>query len=228
LIKPSITSILIPLSNILNIQGIRILTGVILGPGPVVILTSIRTFCRIIIQPSTILSRIIEPEVTIAYGSNKLETMSKIFTNSTRIIFWIGMLSLLFLIIFGDYIFNMWSHNKIILEQPLFLILLIAAFFNILTANMLTLPSSINKHKLIAFQYLTLSGIAPLIVSILVIKFFGINGVAFSLLFFEFITLIILLKVILKVIDQKLSYWLPRAITPPFFIAQYLIQGFKK
>ena len=69
LATPALSSLAFPLGNALNVQGMRLVVGMVLGPSAVALFVPLRTLSRVVMQPANIISRLIEPELALAYGS---------------------------------------------------------------------------------------------------------------------------------------------------------------
>ena len=63
LATPSLASLAFPLGNAFNIQGMRLAVGLAMGPTAVVVFSSIRTLSRLATQATTMISRLVEPEI---------------------------------------------------------------------------------------------------------------------------------------------------------------------
>jgi O-antigen/teichoic acid export membrane protein len=59
LVAPAFASLAFPLGNALNIQGMRLVVGLVLGPSVVALFVPMRTLSRLVIQPSTIINRLV-------------------------------------------------------------------------------------------------------------------------------------------------------------------------
>lgn len=218
LLKPSLTSMFFPLGNALNIQGMRIVVGMILGPAAVAIFTAIRTLSRAVIQPVTILTRLIEPELAIAFGAGQHEQLRKIFVKSSQIVLWSGLSVCVVLWFAGGKVLTVWTDGKVLLQEPLFSLLLLASLANILWGNALMVPYSTNRHNRIAVFYLLVNGAAAVILAAILVPVYGLGGAAAALLAVEMVMAVIAIMIALQLSNETLVGWIKAIVQPPWFI----------
>lgn len=224
LFKPSLTSMFFPLGNSLNIQGIRILIGIAIGPAAVAIFSSIRTLCRTAVQPATMMTRLLEPEVAIAHGSGEFANIGKMYIRTTQLVLWSGVLIFVFLEIYGALVMRIWTGNKILLTEPLFSILLFTSLLNVLTGNSLVISYSINKHNKIAMLHLLFYGVLPLILTYCFIQKFNLLGTAFALLICEIVMNYFAIKNALILSDISMPSFLSGVLRPPLHIYKIILK----
>lgn len=98
LTAPALASLAFPLGNALNIQGIRIAVGLVLGPSAVALFTPLRTLSRLVMQPANIINQLIQPELAIAYGAGNSFIFQRLFVKSCQLTLW-GCLSACLLVL---------------------------------------------------------------------------------------------------------------------------------
>ena len=94
---PAFASLAFPLGNALNIQGMRLVVGITLGPSAVALFAPLRTLSRLVMQPAVIINRLIGPELALAYGAGDSSLFRQIFTRSCQLALW-GCLGACFLV----------------------------------------------------------------------------------------------------------------------------------
>jgi O-antigen/teichoic acid export membrane protein len=71
-----------PLGNALNIQGIRLVVGLALGPAAVAVFAPLRTLSNLALQPRAVINRLMEPEMALAFGAGDPSLFRRLFTQS--------------------------------------------------------------------------------------------------------------------------------------------------
>ncbi len=223
LLKPSLTSMFFPLGNALNIQGMRIIVGMFLGPAAVVIFTTIRTLCRIVIQPVTIMTRLIEPELAMAFGAGHHEQLRRIFVKSSQVVLWLGLIVCVALWVAGGTVLAVWTGGKIPLQEPLFSLLLLASLANILWGNALMVPYATNRHDRIAVLYLLVNGVAAVILAGILIPVAGLQGAAVALLAVEIVMAMYAIRIALQLSNESLGGLMKAIVQPPWFMLDWIV-----
>jgi len=226
LTAPAFASLAFPLGNALNIQTIRIVIGLALGPTAVAIFTPLRTLSNFAAQPRVIINSIIEPEIAMAYGMNDISLFKKIFYKSTQFALWSCLIVIFLIGLFAKYFFPIWTNHKINLEWPVLIIMLISVLINSIWYTTLMIPYGINKHINIAPFYILIYGIGAALFSYLGALKFNLIGVSITLLIIEIIMSIIVIPVALTLTQIKLSNWLNTIILPPTTSLRTIINYF--
>lgn len=89
LLSPSLASMAFPLGEALNLQGMLLVVGLLLGPVAVTVFSAIRTLCRSAMKPITIVVNLVEPEMALAYGAGNHDLVRRLFNRSSQITLWI-------------------------------------------------------------------------------------------------------------------------------------------
>ena len=76
---PAFASLSFPLGHALNIHGIRLVVGIVLSPSAVAVFVPLRTLSRLVMQPTNMINRILEPELALAYGSGDMSRFQHLF-----------------------------------------------------------------------------------------------------------------------------------------------------
>ena len=215
LVIPSLSSLVFPLSSVLNIQGTRLAVGFTLGPSSVALFVPLRTLSRLVMQPATIINRLIEPEMAITYGDGNKILFQRIFTKSCQIAFWGCLGAIIFVSPAAHWIFPAWTGGKFTMHWLVFLLLIGGALINSIWSTALMVPYATNLHGKISLSYLFIYGVAGLGLSFFGAFQFGLPGVAFFLLAIESVMGLIILNNALKMTDIRLTSWIGIIISPP-------------
>jgi O-antigen/teichoic acid export membrane protein len=207
LLSPAYSFIVFLLANVLNIQGIILLIGLILGPTSVTFYSILRTVSRFIIQINGLISNSFWPELSSAFARKNFHDVKNIYRLSSKLIFWLSFVMLIVLYFYGYQIINVWTKGKVQLNFTIFLMLIFTAIFHTFWYANYTLFASINKHRFFSFLYLGLS-VLGFVLSGLLMHPFGIVGGAFGQFFSELIMLFYALPKGLNLVNEKFSKYI--------------------
>lgn len=167
LFRPALANVAIPLAQGLNIQGMVLAVGAILGPIAVVTFSTLRTLTRLVLQLVFSISHAAEPELAAAYGIGDKSLSRFLFVQSLRAGLWLGLVSAAGLALFGDSILAIWTHGKVTMNSLLFSWLLASAVASILWYAGLIVLKAANRHFRAASLYVVSSGVAVALGAIL-------------------------------------------------------------
>lgn len=223
--SPAFASLAFPLGNALNIQGVRLIIGVTLGPAAVAVFAPLRTLSNFVIQPRTIVNRLIQPELGLAFGANNQGLFDRLFLQGCQVTLWIGVGVLFVLLLAAPWIWPIWTQGQAALPWPLFLFLLAAALVNSLWHTALMVPYATNRHGRIAVIYIGLYGSGALAVSYFGAQVAGLAGAGAGLLLAEIAMFAYVLPIVLSMAQQSWGIWLSSILQPPTFIFSHVISA---
>jgi len=213
---PALASLAFPLGNALNIQGTRLVVGLVLGPSALSLFVPLRTLSRLVMQPAAIINRLIEPELALSYGAENKALFKRLFASSCQLTLW-GCLGACFL--FGPaahWIFPIWTGSVVSMDWPTYLSLLCGVILNSIWYTALMVPYAINRHGGIAPSYLIFYGAVAVGLSYMGASSLDLFGVAFALLLTEATMAIIILNASLRMTGVRLAQWAVIVLHPPF------------
>lgn len=215
---PAFSSLAFPLGNALNIQGMRLVVGLAIGPSAVAVFVPLRTLSRIVMQPGAIINRLIEPELALAYGSDDNSRFRSIFTRSCQLSLW-GSLGVCFLVGPGAYwIFPIWTNGMVSLHWPTYLILLAVVLTNSIWYTAMIVPYAINCHGRIAIFYALVYGFTAFFIGFILSERLGIEGAALAILLTEVAMTVVVVRISVRIACTDISKWIKTVIHPPFDI----------
>ena len=91
LFRPALANMAIPLAQALNIQGMVLVVGAVLGPLAVVVFSTLRTLTRLALQLVVAVSHAAEPELATAYGAGDRALMQFLFVHALRAGLWLAL-----------------------------------------------------------------------------------------------------------------------------------------
>jgi len=180
IINPSLASIGFSSGNMLINQGVLLMIGSFLGPASVAMFSVYRTLSRMTLKAVAIFINIFLPEMTAAYASNKKTILRVLNRKLLGISFQLSILSLSFLILFGENIINYWTLNEIKYNNTLFLFILIETLTYLLWYAGSVPIVAINKHAKIVVLYL-ISSVISLIIMWFALPDMGVIAAPISL-----------------------------------------------
>ncbi len=215
---PAFASLAFPLGNALNIQGMRLIVGLVLGPPAVVVFSTLRTLTRLATQPSSIINRLMEPEMASAYGGNRHDVFRRLFNHSCQVALWVSAASCIALVAAGESLLGIWTHGKVSMDWPLYTLLLLGAAVNAVWYTALMAAYATNRHVRVAFVYSIVYGGGAFGLAYILAEFSGLAGVGSALLLSEIaIAPYVLLKAF-HLTGESWGTWLRQVVSPPWFL----------
>jgi len=135
-----------PLGNALNIQGMRLVVGIALGPVAVSVFATLRTLSRVGFQLVQSVSSMIEPELGLAFGKGDKSLFRQIIRRSCQIALWSTLAACLILLLAGEktsWCLDSWPNLDGL--APLCMAVL-ATVINALWSTMLMAAYATNRH----------------------------------------------------------------------------------
>jgi O-antigen/teichoic acid export membrane protein len=218
IVGPAFTSLAFPLGSALNIQGMRLVVGVVLGPPAVVVFSTLRTLTRVAMKPSSIINRLIEPEMALAYGGNRQDVFRRLFNHSSQVALWVSAASCLVMGITGEKLLGIWTHGKVAMDWPLYTLLLLSAAANAVWYTALMAAYATNRHVRVALVYSFVYGIAAFGLAYILAEYSGLAGVGLALLLSEIAMAPYVLLKTFQLTEESGGSWLRHVASPPWFL----------
>ena len=228
LTAPAFASLAFPLGNALNIQGLRLVVGMVLGPSAVAVFVPLRTLSRLIMQPANIINRLIEPELALAFGAGDNSLFQRIFARACQLALW-GCLGACILVGPGaHWIFPTWTGGKVAMNWPTYVVLLACALINGIWYTALMVPYATNRHGRVALFYTLVYGATAFGLGYILATGLGLGGAALALLLAEAIMAAIVLHDSLQITRVSMAQWAETILHPPFHLIGWAGGGFWK
>lgn len=160
LFRPALANMAIPLAQALNIQGMVVAVGAVLGPVAVVVFSTLRTLTRLAAQMVMIVANAMEPELATAHGAGNRELLRHLFVHALRAGLWLALLAAAALALFGGRVLELWTHGRVPMDGALFGWLLASAVASVLWLGGLTVLKAANRHLRAAAVYVFASAAA--------------------------------------------------------------------
>jgi O-antigen/teichoic acid export membrane protein len=226
---PAFASLAFPLGNALNIQGMRLVVGLALGPAAVAVFAPLRTLSRLVMQPRAVINHLIQPEMALAFGADDTSLFQRLFTKSCQLAFWGGLLAALMVGAGAHWVFPAWTSGKVVMQWPAFILLLAGALVNSLWYTALMVPYATNRHVHIAVFYSLIYGAGAFVMGYVGAKGLGLSGAVLALMIVEIVMAAIVIRAALKMTKIKTTFWLKSTLQPPLkIVGQSLVGLFKR
>jgi O-antigen/teichoic acid export membrane protein len=215
---PAFASLAFPLGNALNIQGMRLVVGLVLGPPMVAVFSTLRTLTRLAMQPSSVINRLMEPEMASAYGGNRYDVLRRLFTRSCQAALWMSAASCILLGMAGEWVLGIWTHGKVAMDWYLYSLLLLGAAVNAVWYTAMMAAYATNRHVRVALVYSAVYGGAAIGLAFVFTKISGLAGVGLALLLTEIAMAPYVLLKTLQLTGESWASWLGQVARPPWFL----------
>ena len=218
---PAFASLAFPLGNALNIQGMRLVVGLALGPVAVAVFAPLRTLSNLAMQPRAVINRLIEPEMALTYGAEDSSLFGRLFLKSCQLSFWGCLLAVLMVGAGAYWVFPAWTSGKVVMQWPTFILLLAGVLVNSFWYTALMVPYATNRHGRIAVFYTLLYGAVAFVLAYLGAESIGLIGAALALLLAELAMAAIVIHTALNMTHVTINQWAGSVLKPPLaFITQ--------
>jgi O-antigen/teichoic acid export membrane protein len=214
LFKPALANVSMPVAQALNIQGMVLVVGIVLGPLAVVTFSTLRTLTRLALQIVLAVSHAAEPELAAAYGAGNQALMQSIFLHALRAGLWLAFVAAAGLALFGSFILQVWTHNKVLMDERLFYWLLASAVATTLWYSGFIILKAANRHLRAAFLYSLSAAAAVVVAAALLALTNHLADAGFSLLMMDGMMSIYILSAASRIVGMSPGVCLARAINP--------------
>lgn len=203
LAAPSISFMAFPLGNALNLQGMLLVVGHIMGPAAVVVFSTARTVSRVAVQFMQMISNTLWPEMSLAVGADDFALARSLHRRGCQISLWcsagiVGTLALL-----GPVAWKHWTVNQFATDNVLLDIMLLQVLFSSLWVTSQVALSATNRHQKLAVVYLTATAIS-LVLAWFATRLFGLRGAAVATIAGEIYMAVHVVRASLKFLGDNL------------------------
>src|SRR2546426_666696 len=185
LLRPAVANTSLPLAQALNVQGMVLLVGAVLGPLAVVTFSTLRTLTRLALQFVVAVSNAAEPELAAAFGSGNRTLLRTLYLHALRAALWLALGAALGLALSGGWILQVWTHGRVAMHPALFHWLLASSVASVLWYGSLTLLKAANSHVRAAVLYAAAAGASVLLAAVLLNATGKLADVGMSLLLMD-------------------------------------------
>ena len=181
LFAPSISFLALPIGQSLNLQGMLLVVGHVLGPVAVVIFSTARTVSRTAVAFMGMISNTIWPEMSTAVGAGDWQLARTIHRRACQVSMASGLGIVAVMALVGPWIWRHWTVHKFPTDTLLLDLMLLLVIFSSLWLTSITALTATNQHQAITIVYLTETTVS-LAAAWPLAQYFGLRGAALALI----------------------------------------------
>jgi O-antigen/teichoic acid export membrane protein len=203
---PALSFMSFPLVNSLNLQGILVVIGYVLGPIAVVTFNTARTISRSAAQGMNLINNAIWPEMSAAFGTGAMDVARMLHRRACQISLVLCLSITLGVAIFGDWIWRIWTVGKVPIDPLLLNIMLLQMVVSAFWFTSSVVPMAINQHQRMARAMLTATCLALVLAWFLMhVPALGLRGAAIALVAGDLFTAYYVLHESLRLLGDNLG-----------------------
>jgi O-antigen/teichoic acid export membrane protein len=214
LARPAVAFTAFPLGNALNVQGMLLVVGAMLGPAAAVVFNTLRTMTRVGVQLTSAIRAAVSAEISAAFGAGNRNLLRQLHHQSCQAALWLAILLALALGLFGRSLLSVWTHGRVPMNIATFVLLLAGTLPNSLWLTSLNLAYATNRHERLATMYVV-ANVIMLLSALAVAAHYHLVGVALVLLLGEIGIAVFVLRTSLKSLDEKVGTFARALVTVP-------------
>jgi O-antigen/teichoic acid export membrane protein len=151
---PAFSFMAFPAGNALSMEGFLVVIGSTLGAPSVALFAPTRTLTRSAFQVIDSIKNGVWPEVSAAYGANDWDAARRLHRYACQAAFWLSSAFVAGLLLFGPAVFQAWTRGRLVLDVPVFRLLLVAVVVNSFWNTSSVVLVACNRHRGLAIRYL--------------------------------------------------------------------------
>ena len=203
---PAISFMSFPLVNALNLQGILVVIGYVMGPIAVVTFNTARTISRSAAQGMNLINNSIWPEVSAAFGIGAMDVARMLHRRACQISLLLCLSITVGVAFLGDWIWKIWTVGKVPTDPVLLNIMLLQMVVSAFWFTSSVVPMAINQHQRMARAMLTATCLALVLAWVLMhVPSLGLRGAAIALVAGDLFTAVYVLRESLRLLDDNLG-----------------------
>lgn len=144
--RPALANVVIPLAQALNVQGMVLVVGALLGPVAVVVFSTLRTLARLALQAVLAVSHAIQPELEGARGLRDQSLLESLYIKGLGTTLVLSLAVGLLLAFSGPWIVTVWTNGQVNIDYGLFYLLLVSSICSVFWYGALGLLKALQRH----------------------------------------------------------------------------------
>ncbi len=183
-VVPGLIYLMIPLANMIYLQGSILVVSATLGSVAVVTFSVHRTLANLIQKLTGIVNNAISPELTAGEAREEYEKLQLIHHLFSKVVLYISISLSAALLFIGKDLMQLWTGGRIVFDERLWLLFLVfvpVLAFWLFNANF---QEATNKYNKLALSRILSTGIG-LVLAIILVKPLGLIGVLLGFLIGE-------------------------------------------
>ncbi len=203
---PALSFMSFPLVNALNLQGILVVIGYVMGPIAVVTFNTARTISRSAAQGMNLINNAIWPEMSAAFGTGAMDVARMLHRRACQLSLLLCLTITLGVALFGDWIWKIWTVGKVPTDPLLLNIMLLQMLVSAFWFTSSVVPMATNQHQRMARAMLTATCLALVLAWLLMhVPALGLRGAAIALVAGDLFTAYYVLHESLQLLGDNLG-----------------------
>lgn len=184
---PSLTFMSFPIGNAIIFQGFSLVVNNYFGAQILVLYNTTRTLSSFVTQLLGAVLQAVWPEFSVAYGKKDYQRMRELHRKAFAVATTAALIISVLLLIFGNFIYTIWTQGKVLFDFSLMLAFLIVLIFRNIWSTSSVVLMATNKHSLLGILYV-ICAILSIGLSILLTKYYNsLTIVVYCLLLLELV-----------------------------------------
>jgi len=214
MVSPALSFMGFPIGNALSLQGMVIVVGRVLGPGPVVAFSAARMMSRSVWQLMSAIVNTVWVELSVAFGAGDIPLARRLHRRTCQAAVWISVPLCLALLALGGPVYHLLTGRTVSYDPALFALLLLVVVCNSFwSASYITLVAT-NRHQKLALVYV-LSTAFSLAIAAVLTPLMGLPGAALALLVIDVFMSTYVVTRSLELVEDTLPAFAKFVLTPP-------------
>ena len=201
---PSLSFMAFPLGNALNLQGMLLLVGHLMGPLAVVIFSTARTVSRVAVQFMQMIGNAMWPEMSLAVGADDWPLARSLHRRGCQFSIWASAAIVVGLAAAGPAAWRHWTVGEFKTDSVLLDIMLLQVLFTSLWMTSQVALAATNRHQKMAAVYLMATSVS-LTLAWFTTRTFGLRGAAVAVIAGEIFMSAYVLRASLSFLGDTLS-----------------------
>jgi O-antigen/teichoic acid export membrane protein len=202
---PALSFMSFPLVNALNLQGILVVIGYVMGPIAVVTFSTARTISRSATQGMNLINNSIWPEMSAAFGRGAMGTARMLHRRSCQLSLLLCLGITLTVALLGGWIWKVWTVGKVPTDPVLLNLMLLQMLISAFWFTSSVVPMATNQHQRMARVMLAATCLALALAWLLMrVHSLGLRGAAIALAAGDLVTASYVLRESLHLLDDNM------------------------
>jgi O-antigen/teichoic acid export membrane protein len=200
---PALSFMSFPLMNALNLQGILVVIGYVMGPIAVVTFNTARTISRSAVQGMNLINNSIWPEMSAAFGVGAMDIARMLHRRACQISLFLCLGITLVVAILGDWIWKIWTVGRVPTDPVLLNLMLLQMVISAFWFTSSVVPMAINQHERMARAMLAATCLALALAWLLMhVNSLGLRGAVIALIAGDLFTAFYVLRESLRLLGD--------------------------
>jgi O-antigen/teichoic acid export membrane protein len=191
--------------NALNLQGILVVIGYVMGPIAVVTFNTARTISRSAAQGMNLINNSIWPEMSAAFGVGAMDVARMLHRRACQISLVLCLGITFAVALLGDRIWRIWTVGKVPTDPVLLNIMLLQMVVSAFWFTSSVVPMATNQHQRMAKAMLSATVVALLLAWMLMHTSLGLRGAAIALVAGDLFTAVYVVRESLQLLGDNLA-----------------------